>query len=81
VKVAVAPTVNVVALALMMAAATAWVTVSVSEGLVTAFNVAVIPVAPVATPVATPALLIVATLMVADAQVTDVVRFCVVLSV
>ena len=58
------------------------VTVSVSAGLTTLPSLAVIALVPVATPVASPEeALIVATVAVADAQVTVLVRFCVELSV
>ncbi len=56
------------------------VTVSVSPGLVTPFSAAVICDVPIAIPLAKPAELIVATLVVPDTQVAWVVRFCVLLS-
>jgi hypothetical protein len=56
-------------------------TVSVSGGLVTPLNAAVICDVPIATPLARPAELIVATVVVADTHVACVVKFCVLLSV
>jgi hypothetical protein len=57
------------------------VTVNVSGGLVTPPNAAVICEMPVATPLARPPAVIVATLVVADTHVAWLVRFCVLLSV
>jgi len=62
-------------------ASVAAVTVSVSAGLVTPFSDAVICEVPVPTPVASPAELIVATVVVPEFHVTLAVRFCVLLSV
>jgi hypothetical protein len=56
------------------------VTVSVSGGLVTPLNAAVICEVPVATPLARPPAVIVATLVVADTHVACVVKFWVLLS-
>jgi len=57
------------------------VTVSVSAGLVTPFSDAVICEVPTAIPLAKPAELIVATLVVPELHVTLAVKFCVLLSV
>jgi hypothetical protein len=57
------------------------VTVNVSGGLVTPLNAAVICDVPTPAPVATPAEVIVATVVVADTHVACVVKFCVLLSV
>ena len=57
------------------------VTVSTSAGEVTPLKLAVMLLVPTPTPVARPPLaVIVATVVVADAHVTDAVRFCVLLS-
>ena len=57
------------------------VTVSTSAGEVTPLRLAVMLLVPTATPVASPPLaVIVATVVVADFQVTEPVRFCVLLS-
>ena len=58
----------------------ACVTVSTAAGEVTPFRAAVMLLVPNPTPVATPALVMVATVVVAEFQVTWVVRFCVLLS-